>query len=187
MLTGGASMLQPGQGFRDIYTGRTQFSIFGCGKVHVLRTAENVAVCKHIASLATIRVQQPPRAFAWLILCCGTSLVLLFMTRSRRQSSAAAQDRRPVRGQSQEEADRKSAGCITCHTSTDEPTMHPSKGVHIGCTDCHGGNFSISVSAGTSPQFSRNILPQKKKPMCSRAIPLSRIVPRFRNAPTQSG
>ncbi len=32
VLTGGAAMLQPGQGFRDIYTGRTQFSIFGLAK-----------------------------------------------------------------------------------------------------------------------------------------------------------
>lgn len=32
ILTGGASMLQPGQGFRDIYTGRTLFSIFGSAK-----------------------------------------------------------------------------------------------------------------------------------------------------------
>jgi hypothetical protein len=33
VLTGGASMLQPGQGFRDIYTGRTQFSVFGLAKL----------------------------------------------------------------------------------------------------------------------------------------------------------
>jgi hypothetical protein len=32
ILAGGASMLQPGQGFRDIYTGRTQFSLFGTAK-----------------------------------------------------------------------------------------------------------------------------------------------------------
>ena len=32
VLTGGASMLQPGPGFHDIYTGRTQFSIFGVAK-----------------------------------------------------------------------------------------------------------------------------------------------------------
>jgi hypothetical protein len=32
VLTAGASMLQPGQGFRDIYTGRTQFSVFGLAK-----------------------------------------------------------------------------------------------------------------------------------------------------------
>jgi hypothetical protein len=33
ILTGGASMLQPGQGFRDIYTGRTLFSVFGSAKL----------------------------------------------------------------------------------------------------------------------------------------------------------
>lgn len=32
VLTGGASALQPGQGFKDIYTGRTQFSLFGSAK-----------------------------------------------------------------------------------------------------------------------------------------------------------
>jgi len=32
VLTGGASLLQPGDGFRDIYTGRTQFSVFGLAK-----------------------------------------------------------------------------------------------------------------------------------------------------------
>jgi len=33
ILTGGASMLQPGQGFRDIYMGRTLFSVFGSAKL----------------------------------------------------------------------------------------------------------------------------------------------------------
>ena len=32
VLTGGASMLQPGDGFREIYTGRTQWSVFGVAK-----------------------------------------------------------------------------------------------------------------------------------------------------------
>ena len=32
VLTGGASALQPGQGFKDIYTGRTLFSLFGSVK-----------------------------------------------------------------------------------------------------------------------------------------------------------
>jgi len=32
VLTGGASLLQPGEGFRDIYTGRTEFSVFGLAK-----------------------------------------------------------------------------------------------------------------------------------------------------------
>lgn len=32
VLTGGASLLAPGQGFRDMYTGRLQFSVFGQAK-----------------------------------------------------------------------------------------------------------------------------------------------------------
>ena len=103
-----------------------------------------------LASLETIRVQQPHARLFLTILCCGT-LSLLFMSAHSPQSSAAAQDpQSSVRGQSQQDADRKSAGCISCHTSTDEPTMHPSKAVHIGCIDCHGGNAGISISAGTS-------------------------------------
>jgi len=68
----------------------------------------------------------------------------------------AKQDAPVVRGQSQEEADRKSSGCISCHTSTDEPTMHPTKTVFLGCTDCHGGNSSAAIASGTaqnSPEF----------------------------------
>lgn len=38
------------------------------------------------------------------------------------------------------EAARKSAGCKDCHTTTDAHTMHASKAVVLGCTDCHGGN-----------------------------------------------
>jgi hypothetical protein len=70
---------------------------------------------------------------------------------SRIAAAAAQEPQNLMRGQSQEEADRKSSGCISCHTATDEPTMHPSKGVHLGCTDCHGGNVSVSVASGTAP------------------------------------
>ena len=63
----------------------------------------------------------------------------------------AKQDAQSVRGQSQDEAVRKSSGCISCHTSTDEPTMHPTKTVFLGCTDCHGGNSSISLANGMAP------------------------------------
>src|SRR5262249_15624988 len=44
-----------------------------------------------------------------------------------------------------------SSGCISCHGKTDEPTMHPTKTVILGCTDCHGGNSSISVASGADP------------------------------------
>jgi hypothetical protein len=52
--------------------------------------------------------------------------------------------------QSQEEADRKSAGCNSCHTSTDSPTMHTTGTVRLGCTDCHGGDATASVPSGAA-------------------------------------
>jgi hypothetical protein len=38
----------------------------------------------------------------------------------------------------------------------DEPTMHPTRTVQLGCTDCHGGNSSAAVATGTtqnSPEY----------------------------------
>jgi hypothetical protein len=58
---------------------------------------------------------------------------------------------RPAVSPAQEDAGQKPAGCVSCHTSTDEPTMHPTKTVHLGCTDCHGGNSSASIAPGTAP------------------------------------
>jgi len=53
-----------------------------------------------------------------------------------------------ITGQISAEAVAKSAGCVTCHTSTDEPTMHPTGTVSLGCTDCHGGDASVSAPQG---------------------------------------
>lgn len=47
--------------------------------------------------------------------------------------------------------EEESAGCVSCHTPTDEPTMHPTKTVHLACTDCHGGDSSIAIRPGTAP------------------------------------
>jgi hypothetical protein len=102
--------------------------------------------------LFTLRSEQRTQRFVLLLHCAGMFLLLFVGTRTA-QFSASAQDPTPVfRGQSQEEADRKSTGCISCHiySSGDEPTMHPSKGVHLGCTDCHGGLANVSVTPGTS-------------------------------------
>src|SRR5688572_7247004 len=48
--------------------------------------------------------------------------------------------------QSQEDADRKSAGCVSCHTGTDAKTMHKAESVRLGCTDCHGGDAGVNAS-----------------------------------------
>src|SRR5712664_1598440 len=64
--------------------------------------------------------------------------------------------------QSQADADRKSAGCLTCHTSTDSPTMHATGTVRLGCTDCHGGNSDARIVADT-PQKSAGYFQVKKQ------------------------
>src|SRR5579885_3230231 len=80
----------------------------------------------------------------------STALVLFACYHSPTQAFAQ-EPQGPVRGESQEEAMARSSGCVSCHRATDEPTMHPSKGVHLGCTDCHGGNNSVVVAPGSSP------------------------------------
>jgi hypothetical protein len=53
----------------------------------------------------------------------------------------------PVK-QLQADADRKSAGCVSCHSASDAATMHVSNSVVLGCTDCHGGSSAVFVPAG---------------------------------------
>src|SRR4029077_17627773 len=87
----------------------------------------------------------------------ASTLSFLFaLYASSKPPVSAPQESAPFRGQSQEQAEVKSSGCISCHISTDEPTMHPTKTVHLGCTDCHGGNSSVSVLSGAalnSPEY----------------------------------
>jgi hypothetical protein len=54
----------------------------------------------------------------------------------------------PERGESQEQAQAASAGCLSCHTGIEHPNMHAEDTVVLGCADCHGGNADIT-SAGT--------------------------------------
>ncbi|WP_380879852.1 hypothetical protein [Sphingomonas sp. DBB INV C78] len=45
------------------------------------------------------------------------------------------------------EADSKSAGCVSCHTASDQKTMHRSPAVVLGCVDCHGGDATVMGNA----------------------------------------
>ena len=56
--------------------------------------------------------------------------------------------------QTQEAAQAKTAGCMSCHTETDSATMHTSAGVNLGCTDCHGGNAGV-MRAGVVQEGSK--------------------------------
>jgi len=37
----------------------------------------------------------------------------------------------------------KSSGCYSCHVQTDEPSMHATPAVMLGCVDCHGGDAAV--------------------------------------------
>src|SRR3954465_6806345 len=67
-----------------------------------------------------------------------------------QQGGAQAPPVPPVKAsmETSDEAVAASAGCITCHTKTDEATMHPSGTVTLGCATCHGGDPAVSVAAG---------------------------------------
>ncbi len=91
---------------------------------------------------------------SWRNLCVLSVSALSFvfaLVASSQLPARMRQESLSSRGQFQGDADEKSSGCISCHTQTDEPTMHPTKTVHLGCANCHGGNSSIGVAAGTAP------------------------------------
>lgn len=46
--------------------------------------------------------------------------------------------------QTAEQVAAKSDGCYSCHIKTDEPSMHATPAVMLGCADCHGGNPAVT-------------------------------------------
>lgn len=88
------------------------------------------------------------------LLGIAVATALLNLLASPTASSVSPQgDDNVLLLQSQSDADRKSVGCLTCHTATDSPTMHVTGTVRLGCTDCHGGNSQVRL-APRSPQNS---------------------------------
>jgi hypothetical protein len=110
------------------------------------------------------RVWQYGRANFILLLSVSSAATFLWIavrggTASASPQDASANSSAPpsgLTGQSQSDVQRKSAGCISCHSATDEPTMHPTKTVQLACSDCHGGDSSASVAVGlvsNSPEY----------------------------------
>ena len=50
--------------------------------------------------------------------------------------------------QTAEEAAARSAGCLSCHSASDQATMHTNPAVKLGCADCHGGDAKVSWTRG---------------------------------------
>ena len=56
--------------------------------------------------------------------------------------------------QSQADAEKKSRGCLECHVGSE--SMHASKNVVLGCTDCHGGNATPGLKQTQAHVAPRN-------------------------------
>ncbi len=84
---------------------------------------------------------------------------------------------KPPRKQPKAEAERKSAGCVSCHTATDQRTMHASESVVLGCSDCHGGDPTVRADGapGSAPylqaQRRAHVLPKDEKLWAGSANP----------------
>ncbi|HEV8539420.1 MAG TPA: hypothetical protein VGR15_10935, partial [Bacteroidota bacterium] len=82
-----------------------------------------------------------------------TYLLILICFMCTARNGVLAQEK-PLINQTQEEADKKSLGCITCHNGIE--SIHKSQAVKLGCIDCHGGNPEVKTlaSAHVQPRFS---------------------------------
>ena len=89
------------------------------------------------------------RILAALLLLFAASIVSLANSPSAPAGPEPAASPPAPDKQTQADADKKSAGCITCHTASDRHTMHANPAVVLGCTDCHGGNSSVEKIAGS--------------------------------------
>ena len=71
--------------------------------------------------------------------------------------------------QTQQQAQAKSEGCLTCHTQSDTYTMHDNPAVNLGCTDCHGGDQSVAKPAGAD----------KESTQYAEARDIAHVLPRY--------
>src|ERR1700722_8812615 len=93
------------------------------------------------------RIQRSARMVSVLVAVGGVLFALLIFEGRMRASQSASQEP-GLLGQTQSEVDRKNTGCVSCHTMTDEPSMHPTRTVRLACIDCHGGDTTASAPAG---------------------------------------
>ena len=76
------------------------------------------------------------------------------------------------------QAERKSLGCLSCHTRTDSANMHKQDFPVLGCTDCHGGDAAVMRSdhrTADSAKQKAHVLPRYPEAW---AYPKSRNPPR---------
>ena len=128
VITGGMNALVPFQGLRDISTNRTLILGLCECPIQILKDPSN------------------PQPGSWHR-CQRRVRVLCALLLGQSQSGQSPQGTARL-GESREEADRNSTGCIACHGQTDSASMHTTGTVRLGCADCHGGNVDVLPPAG---------------------------------------
>ena len=89
------------------------------------------------------------RLLALLLLMIAALAIPAAMLKASEEEKPVARDYARVTAppapmsQSPQAVAAKSDGCYSCHTKTDEPSMHATPAVMLGCTDCHGGNAAV--------------------------------------------
>jgi hypothetical protein len=109
-------------------------------------------MCDLNSDRGTQKVARQSGAVMAAVAAVSVLIFLLFFEGRMRASqvSQAASQKPDLLRQSQVEVDQKNTGCVSCHVTTDEPSMHPTRTVHLACSDCHGGDATATVPAGAS-------------------------------------
>jgi hypothetical protein len=94
------------------------------------------------------------------VLCSLNILLSTNLLLATPHTSGADSEWQPILpGKTIEDVHQASYGCLDCHTKTDSPSMHTNPAVHIGCTDCHGGNAAVRADTldESSPEWLERI------------------------------
>src|ERR1700726_4132470 len=110
--------------------------------------AQDATMLRFSAS-PSFRIPRAARMFSVLVALGGVLFALLIFEGRMRASQPDSQ-KPGLLGQTQSEVDRKNTGCVSCHTTTDEPSMHPTRTVRLACIDCHGGDATAIAPVGVT-------------------------------------
>jgi len=115
---------------------------------------------------------QPParRVYSIVILLAFVALAGLVKAEHTAPVERHYQTAPPAsKNQGDDGVQAKSAGCKSCHLQSDASSMHGNPAIKLGCTDCHGGNSSVSLGAGL----------QRGSPQYQQAMDQAHVLPRF--------
>ena len=99
-----------------------------------------------------------------------------------RASTIARHARRRRTSQTRRAGRRQVAPAASAATPrTDEPTMHATPAVRLGCTDCHGGDATRDRRPELGFTTTRPMSPRATGRMCCRAIPRAGTIPSSAN------